>query len=161
MDAEAVNEIAGRSSPSSGTEVEPLPGGESTTWEPFRETGLELGFPAATVEHLVRHYGTETASLYNLIRGNQALADPIHPDHPAVRAEVVHAVRRELAVRVGDVLDRRLRLTVETDDGGRKAAASVAELMGNELGWDAERREREVTVFLESLDGSAKPRALS
>jgi glycerol-3-phosphate dehydrogenase len=105
------------------------------------------------VERLVRHYGTETAAVYNLIRDDRALADRIHPDHPAVAAEVVHCVRRELAVRVADVLDRRLHLTLETADGGRKAARRVAELMGKESGWDQERIESEAARFLGSPPG--------
>jgi len=153
MAAEAVNVVTGRSRPGAGTDVEPLPGGEAFTWEPFIRTGVELGFEATTVEHLVRHYGTETAAVYNLIRDDRALAEQIHPDHPAVAAEVVHCVRRELAVRVADVLDRRLHLTVETADGGRKAGRRVAELMGRESGWDQGRIESEAARFLGSPPG--------
>jgi glycerol-3-phosphate dehydrogenase len=164
MAAEAVN-AALRSLPFGGlappsaaaTDTEPLPGGEASIWEPFIQAGVDLGFPAATVEHLVRLYGTETAAVCNLALEDQTLRAPIHPEHPAVGAEVVHCVRRELAVRVADVLDRRLHLTVETADGGRKAAAQVADLMARELGWDAERREREITSVLEPRGGPRDP----
>jgi glycerol-3-phosphate dehydrogenase len=129
------------------TDWEPLPGGESAVLEPFHQTGLELGLPPGTVERLVRRYGTETAAVYNLIREDRRLLQPIHPDHPAIGAEVVQVARRELAVRVEDVLDRRIHLTTETRDGGRAAAAAVAELMGRELGWDADRIAREARLF--------------
>ena len=128
------------------TDWEPLPGGESAVFDPFIQTGLDLGLPPSTVERLVRRYGTETAAVYNLIRENQRLLQPIHPDHMAIGAEVVQVTRRELAVRVEDVLDRRIHLTTETRDGGRAAAPAVAALMGRELGWDADRIAREAAL---------------
>ena len=156
MAAEAVN-AALRSLPFGGpaqsrgtttTDTEPLPGGESRTWEPFVQAGVDLGFPVETVAHLLRLFGTETAAVYNLVREDQALRAPIHPDHPAVGAEVVHCARRELAVRVDDILSRRLHLTTETADHGRAAAGRVAELMGRELGWDEQRVGAEAASFL-------------
>jgi glycerol-3-phosphate dehydrogenase len=125
------------------TDWEPLPGGESAVLDPFIQTGLDLGLPPATVERLVRRYGTETAAVYNLIREDRRLLQPIHPDHMAIGAEVVQVTRRELAVRVEDVLDRRIHLGTETGDGGRAAAPAVAALMGRELGWDTDRIARE------------------
>ena len=133
--------------PPPATDTEPLPGGESGTWDPFVRSGLDLGLPSGTVEHLVRLYGTETAAVLNLIRADRALAMPIHPRHPAIGAEVVHATRRELAQRVEDVLDRRLHLTTETADHGRAGAVRAAELMGRELGWDATRIREEAERF--------------
>ena len=56
--------------------------------------------------------------------------------HPAIEAEVVHAVRRELAQTVEDVLVRRFHLYYEHWTAGRLWPERVAELMGEELGWD-------------------------
>ena len=114
---------------SAGTDTEPLPGGESATFEPFQTAGAELGLPPATVEHLIRTFGTETAAVYNLIRGDRKLRQQIHPEHPAIAAEVVQIVRREMVVYPEDVLTRRLRLATETSDGGKAALNRVAALM--------------------------------
>jgi glycerol-3-phosphate dehydrogenase len=121
------------------TDQEPLPGGESSTWEPFHQEGLDLGLPPETAADLVRRYGTETAAVLNLVREDRSLLAPIHPGHRAIGAEVIHHVRREFGVRVEDVLARRLHLDTETEDHGRAAANRIAELMGRELGWDAAR----------------------
>jgi glycerol-3-phosphate dehydrogenase len=67
--------------------------------------------------------------------------------HPAIEAEVVHAVRRELAQTVEDVLVRRFHLFYEAADHGTAAARRVAELMGEELGWDEERIEEEAERY--------------
>lgn len=146
MAAEVVDQVAaalGRQTARPPTDTVPLPGGESDAFDPFFLTGLDLGLPASTVEHLLRHYGTETAAVCNLLNDDRSLRRPIHPHHPALAAEVVHATRRELAVRVEDILERRLHLTTETPDHGRAARVRVAELMGRELGWDRERIDRE------------------
>lgn len=147
MAAEVVDAVGtglGRRLPAAPTDTTPLPGGESAASESFFRTGLDLGFPAATVEHLLRHYGTESAAVLNLGRENRALQQAIHPSHPAIGAEVVHVTRRELAARVDDVLHRRLHLATETADQGRAARPGVAELMGRELDWDADRIRREI-----------------
>lgn len=116
---------------------EPLPGGESPTLAGFQELAEAAGLPASTAAHLVRHHGAETAAIVNLVRDEPVLAQPIHPEHPAIAAEVLHAARREFAMTVDDVLARRLHLAWETRDQGVAAAAAVAELLGDVLGWDA------------------------
>ena len=114
------------------TDTEPLPGGESPTFDPFRTAGAELGLPPATVEHLIRTFGTETAAVYNLIRTDRRLREPIHPEHPAIAAEVVQIIRREMVVTAEDVLARRLRLSTETSDSGQAALAYVRSLLEQE-----------------------------
>lgn len=112
------------------SEQEPLPGGEAASSEGFRAAGLEQGLPATTVEHLLRQYGDETPAIYTLCRDRPALAEPLHPDHPAIAAQVVFAVRREFAVTADDVLSRRIRLVHETVDGGEQARPLVTRLLG-------------------------------
>jgi glycerol-3-phosphate dehydrogenase len=118
--------------PSAGTDVEPLPGGASQTFEPFQRTGVELGLPAATIEHLIRTFGTETAAVYNIVRLDRKLRQPIHPEHPAIAGEVVQIIRREMVVTAEDVLARRLHLTTETSDAGQAAVPLVTELLAKD-----------------------------
>jgi glycerol-3-phosphate dehydrogenase len=66
-----------------------------------------------------------------------------------IEAEVLWAARHELALSVDDVLSRRTRLVQELPDRGAAVAPRVAEILGAELGWDAERQAREVGTFLE------------
>jgi glycerol-3-phosphate dehydrogenase len=129
------------------TDEEPLPGGETADLSQFRDRGLELGIPAATVDHLLRHYGTEAAGIYNLVGADRGLLRPLLPPHPAIEAEVLHAVRRELAQTVEDVLVRRIHLYYEHRDRGTAAAGRVAQLMGGELGWDDARIEQEAERY--------------
>ncbi|HUF35331.1 MAG TPA: glycerol-3-phosphate dehydrogenase/oxidase [Gemmatimonadales bacterium] len=140
----------GRARPSEArTDEEPLPGGEAADLTTFRERGLELGVVPESVEHLLRHYGTESAGIFNLGSGDRRLLRRLLPPHPAVEAEVLHAVRRELAQTVEDVLVRRLHLYYEHPERGIPAARRVAELMAREHAWDDARIEAEVLRYEE------------
>ena len=143
----------GRSRPGEAlTDEEPLPGGETDDFGPFRERGLELGVLPDSVDHLVRHYGTEAAGIYNLGGGDRRLLRRLLPPHPAIEAEVLHAVRRELAQTVEDVLVRRLHLYYEHPERGIPAAYRVAELMAREHAWD----ERRVAAEAERYEAFAR-----
>jgi glycerol-3-phosphate dehydrogenase len=137
------------------THEDPLPGGEAADLTQFRERGLELGIPPDSVDHLLRHYGTEAAGIFNLGGADRRLLHRLAEPHPAIEAEVVHAVRRELAQRVEDVLVRRFHLYYEHPDQGVSVARRVAELMGEELGWDAARIESEAERYIEYVESRA------
>jgi glycerol-3-phosphate dehydrogenase len=131
----------------SGSDREPLPGGESAMLEPLRRQGLEAGLEAETVDHLLRHYGTEAAGLYNLVRKTPALGRRLHPRHPAIAVEAFHAARREMALTVDDVLVRRIHLYYETTDRGVAAAEATAAAMAAERGWDAAEIGRQAEAY--------------
>jgi glycerol-3-phosphate dehydrogenase len=140
----------GRPRPSDArTDEEPLPGGEAADLTTFRERGLEIGVVPESVEHLLRHYGTEAAGIFNLGGGDRRLLRRLLPPHPAIEAEVLHAVRRELAQTVEDVLVRRLHLYYEHPEHGIPAARRVAELMAREHAWDDARIEAEARRYEE------------
>jgi glycerol-3-phosphate dehydrogenase len=131
------------------TDDEPLPGGETDDFSEFKARGLELGVVPESVEHLISHYGTEAAGIYNLGAADRRLMRRLVPPHPAIEAEVLHAVRRELAQTVEDVMVRRTHLYYEHPERGIPAANRVAELMGRELGWDDARIVAEADRYTE------------
>lgn len=150
MAAGAVDLVArrlGRKLARAGTDIIPLPGGNASDLEPFRARGAPLGLPVEVSDRLVDRYGTECAGIHNLGMKNRRLFERLHPAHPAIEAEVLHAVRRELALTVEDVMVRRLHLYYETRDHGLRAAPRVAELMAGELGWDATGQREEVARY--------------
>ena len=57
---------------------------------------------------------------------------------------------QEMALSLDDMLSRRMRLAQELPDRGASIAPRVAELMGKELGWDAERQAGEASTFLDT-----------
>jgi glycerol-3-phosphate dehydrogenase len=139
------------------TDEDPLPGGETADLSQFRERGVELGVAVDSVDHLLRHYGTEAAGIFNLGGADRRLFQRLLEPHPAIEAEVIHAVRRELAQTVEDVLVRRFHLYYEHAEQGAPAAQRVAELMGEELGWDAQRIKAEADRYRSFVRAHARP----
>ena len=128
----------------SRTATDPLPGGDAYRTEDLFTRGVAKGLSEPSVAHLVGQFGSETQALYGLVAEWPELREPVHPFHGAVGAQVVHAVRREYARRLDDVVFRRLSLVHETPDAGLAGLDRVARLMARELGWDEERRRQEV-----------------
>jgi glycerol-3-phosphate dehydrogenase len=139
------------------TEDEPLPGGEAADFTAFERQAIELGLGPETADHLVRHYGTESAGIVNLAAIRRELQRRLDPSHPAIEAEVVHAARRELAQRVDDVLVRRIHLHYETADHGTRAVARTVELLAAELSWSRERAAKEAARYQRLAREAAPP----
>jgi glycerol-3-phosphate dehydrogenase len=111
---------------------------------------LAAGDPAVRAQ-LAGRYGHVAHDVLALAAGRPELAEPIVGGRPDLLAEVVYAARREQARTVGDVLLRRTRLGLTAARDllvpGDGAVARVAAAMGEELGWDEARRERECQAF--------------
>jgi glycerol-3-phosphate dehydrogenase len=107
------------------------------------------GLTADQATRLTQRHGTEAMAVVELGRRRDLLR-PLVADRPFLEAEVVWAVHRELALSLDDVLARRFRLATEMRDRGASIAPRVADLVGDELGWDAARRAREIEGYLET-----------
>ncbi len=94
---------------------------------------LQLG--ADTVRRLSM-YGSNSRAILDLVRAKPSLSARIAPDLPYIMAEVVYVCRYEMALDLADVLERRLRVSIEDWSHGAKAAPQVAALMAEDLGWD-------------------------
>lgn len=132
----------------------PLPGGNFDDLDQLgahvrsRAEGLGVGPEAAG--RLTRAYGTRATEVLELVEAEPQLAAPVLESRPHLLAEAVHAVRRERALRVSDILYRRTRIGLETRDGVEVAARNVAAVVASELGWDGERVELEVRRAVEA-----------
>ena len=109
------------------------------------------GLDADTMAHLANRYGGEAPVVIDLVRHDPSLGSPIIDGLPYLAAEVVHAVRHEMATTLDDVLSRRTRARLQLRDASADAAGAVADLMGAELGWDMDHRDAEVASYLASV----------
>lgn len=100
--------------------------------------------------HLQRRYGTLAGEVQRLIDVDPELGRPIVEGLPYVGGEVVWAARHEMARTVDDVLSRRTRARIFDRPASEKAAGTVAELMGRELGWSDDECHRQVALYLDS-----------
>ena len=92
-------------------------------------------------------YGSDAPAIQDLMRAAPALASLLHTALPYTGAEVVWAVRQEMARSVEDVLARRTRALFLNARAAEAMAPEVARLMGIELGWDATRTAHETAAF--------------
>ncbi len=107
------------------------------------------GLDARAARTLVSRHGSEAEAVVELGRAGGWLGR-LSGDADHLEAEVIHAVRSELARSLDDVLARRFRLAAQLPDRGASIAPRVAELMAAELGWDPARQAREVVAYLDS-----------
>ncbi len=105
------------------------------------------GVTSAVAARLVARHGTEATDILELGRACDLVN--VIPGSELLEAEVLWAVRSELALSIDDVLSRRLRLVQELADRGEAIAPRIAAIMGDDLGWDAARRDAEVARYLE------------
>lgn len=73
-------------------------------------------------------------------------ADVVCPHAGLLQGEIVHAVRRELAVTLSDILLRRTG-AAWGPSRGLCCAAAVADVAAEELGWNTGERERQIRQF--------------
>ncbi|EAZ81379.1 glycerol-3-phosphate dehydrogenase/oxidase [Algoriphagus machipongonensis] len=92
-------------------------------------------------------YGSDAKAIQDLILENPSLAEKIHPDFPNITAEVIWAVRNEMAVKVEDVLSRRIRILILDAQAAIDASEKVAVLMAAELQKDEKWISNELADF--------------
>ena len=99
--------------------------------------------------HLDGRFGGDAAAIRALVDGDPALAEPLIPGLPYIRAEAVHAVTGEMAVTLDDILTRRTRARLFDRAATRAAARDVAALVAPHAGWDAPTIEAQVAAFID------------
>lgn len=134
------------------TDTTPLPGGETADLEILVKSAASRGVSDAAARHLVSHYGSEAAAVLNLVDRDRSLGEAMHPSRPEIWAEVTHAVEREMAQRVQDVLIRRLHLFHESPDQAATLVTPVARQMKKLLGWDDVREAEELVDYFRLVE---------
>ncbi|MCY3911485.1 MAG: glycerol-3-phosphate dehydrogenase/oxidase [bacterium] len=126
------------------------------------QEGLEKkGLSAVTARNLAERYGSEASEIADLATNDPDLGHPLTERLPYLRAEVVWAVRAEMARTVDDVLSRRTQARHRHLAASMATAEEVATLLGRELGWSKEQQQDEAAAYrelaaadLESIDSA-------
>ena len=151
-----------------------ITGGKWTTYRKMAEdavdqaqTMADLGERQCKTVHLQIHgwtgqtidspnlavYGADAPAVRELAAADASLAEKIHPDLPYIKAEVVWAVREEMARNVEDVLSRRTRALLLGARASIEAAPAVAELIARELGRDEGWKKKAVEEYEKVAQG--------
>jgi glycerol-3-phosphate dehydrogenase len=126
----------------------PLPGGS------LRDIGLAIadarreydeGLPTDTIPHLIAAYGSRYRDVMEIAAARPDWRTRLAPDSPVIGAELVLAVRKEMAPTLADAVIRRTPLGA-LGHPGDAALARAAAIVGTELGWTDERRRQEMAA---------------
>jgi glycerol-3-phosphate dehydrogenase len=92
-------------------------------------------------------YGTDAKKIKKMIREQPSLGKLLHPELPYVAAELVWAVRYEMARTVEDLLARRTRALLLNARASIEIAPRVAKLLAKELKKDAKWERKQIVTF--------------
>jgi len=136
----------GRGSVPCRTSLVPLPGAFAETPDALVATLVDTHrhwLDKSSAAHLATAYGTDCHTIVALAAQDQRLQERVTPDSPVLRAEVVHAVRHEMALTLTDVVVRRTPLGT-AGHPGLIVAQVCTEILGRELHWTADRASGEI-----------------
>ncbi len=159
-----VYEKLGKKAPRCRTAEVPLPGGQTSDFEAFaaefkRTSGLIEGL----AERLLKLYGVRAREVLDLAKDDPSLLAPLFSSGSAetgiVGAEVLYAIKHEMAQTLSDVLHRRTMVGMGPNVG-LDVDEAAAEVAVRHLGWERERAEREVHEHRRYVE-RFRPRALA
>lgn len=150
-----------------------ITGGKWTTYRRMAEETVDLAIKEAglantpcNTEGLAIHgstelkdsnflniYGTDRNNIEALMQINPALAEQLHPNFPYTAAQIVWAVKNEMAETVEDVLARRLRVLIIDAKAAIEMAPKVAQIMAKEIGADETWEKQQVASFTKLAEG--------
>ena len=116
---------------------------EALAIETTRAVGLDVPLPL--IRHLIGRYAEAGAEIIKLMAERAEWRAPLGESTAAIGAEVIYAIRHEMAVHLTDIVIRRTALGAAGHPGAEILHAG-AWLAAAELGWDTSRRAQEVAA---------------
>ena len=93
------------------------------------------------------YYGSDREALLALTEENPDWGAKLHPKYEYLQAQVIWAVRHEMARTIEDTLARRIRLLFLDARAALDAAPLTAALMAAELKKNAQWQQEQVSMF--------------
>jgi glycerol-3-phosphate dehydrogenase len=116
---------------------------EALAIETARAVGLELAPPI--IRHLTDLYGDRCAAMVRLMAERSEWRMPLVPGRPNAGAEIIHAIRHEMAVTLSDIVIRRTELGAMGHPGDDIVVAA-ARIAAEELEWEPAQRDQEIAA---------------
>lgn len=98
-------------------------------------------------------YGSDSFAIQKLIEDKPELKQPIHPNLPYTYAEIIWAVRHEMACTVEDVLARRTRALILDAKASIESAPATAKIMAKELRRNRKWQKKQIESFTKTAKG--------
>jgi glycerol-3-phosphate dehydrogenase len=112
-----------------------------------KELVTKYGVTVETARHLCLKFGTLSLCVLELAKRDPSLCEPVVPGFAPIRAEIIYAVREEMAMTIEDVLSRRIGLQLLDWRAAREAADLTGAYMAKELGWGGEFERQAVESY--------------
>lgn len=131
------------------TSSTPVQGGEITRYRDFEDAALSRlpNLAPEIVKNLARNYGSRMDDVVDIAdhEGDPTLLTPLSNATHTIGAQVLYSIRTEMARTLEDVLQRRTGLGT-LGHPGHDTLKRIADIAGDELGWDAGERARQIAV---------------
>lgn len=99
---------------------------------------------------LVSNYGDRYRDLLRYFDENPEWCDRVHRELPILKAQLIHAVRKEMAQKLSDVVFRRTGIGT-VGNPGDACLKTCAEIVARELNWTADQARRELSEVYKIL----------
>ena len=109
-----------------------------------------------TLDHLLTVYGSRAGELLALVDETPNLAQPVVAGLPDIRAQIVFAVRAEMAHTFIDILRRRTTIAMHRNYG-YDALPVVADVLRSHCGWSEERCDRNIQDYYAYMEANCIP----
>ncbi len=153
----------GKTPPPCRTEQIALEGGRFGSFSEIQAEGEQSAaglVPGDIIERLIRNHGCSYGKVIRVARESPVLARPLGASR-VLQAEVVYAIREEMAQTLADCVFQRTELGT-AGHPGLAALEEAAGLAACELGWGPERTTTEMAAVLARFPGArnvATPRS--
>lgn len=138
------------------TETHRLVGAKDWDTDFWKKIQAEFVLEEDVAKHLSQKYGSRASEVMALASKNPELAARLLLNFPFIKAEVVYAVREEMACTLRDFLARRIRLEITDWEAAKSVAPEVARLMAKELGGPQDKERKEASAYIALIQGFQK-----
>jgi glycerol-3-phosphate dehydrogenase len=136
----------------SPTRQHPLCGSEDYSADYWRTLMTGYRVSESSARHLAGKFGTRAPQVLQLAVEQPALMQPIIVGLAPLRAEIVFAIREEMAQSIEDVLARRIGLQVYDWRLAIQAAPVVAFYLAEELGWPSAEMHQAIELYTSKVN---------
>jgi glycerol-3-phosphate dehydrogenase len=135
-----------RPTPKCQTRFHPISGGNIHHFDSYvtkTRKHWPVEMPAFQIERLLHTYGTNHSQLLPYYLQGWYWMQPVFKESNVTRAELIHAVRGEMAHKLSDVILRRTEIGLVAKQS-EACLIACAELVGAELAWSSKQVEQEI-----------------
>ena len=111
---------------------------------------IQLGLDQESARSLPFRYGSTLSSIELLLTQNPSLAGRISPSQPFIWAEIVHAIKHEMATTLEDILRRRIPLLI-LEKLSDESLSKITQFIAKYLDWTPEMQKQEIAKIQKLL----------